>query len=282
MERQIADDHMPRDHMIRDLNMTLEYKGKESSAARIPVVPSVCNDGGAVQAGVLATLVDLASGALAARAVYPDLAVTGDLRMYITQPAKTSEVRAFGSVLRAGRAAVVVKTEIKAEKTGLGEGYTSIGSGIATFYRLSRRDGNVNMVSDVISNQTTTFSAEGPGLSEHLLDKVGLRVVDEDAGRVELDMSAYVKNYFGALEGGMTALLADIAGQFAACTVANRPMTTADLAISYLSQGRVGPFYTRTEVLRTTKDTVLTRVGVFDKGAGDLLMSVAMNTARSS
>ena len=218
---------MPRDHMIRDLNMTLEYKGKESSTARVPVVPSVCNDRGAVQAGVLATLVDLASGALAARAVYPDLAVTGDLRIYSTQPAKTGEVAAVGSVLRAGRAAVVVKTEIMAGITGSVETSTSIGSGIATFYRLSRRDGNVNMVSDVISNQATTFRAEGPGLSEHLLDRAGLRVIDEAAGVVELDMSAYVRNYFGALEGGMVALLADVAGQYAACNVAHKPMITS-------------------------------------------------------
>ena len=279
MDRQTADDQLPRDHMLRDMNMTLEYNEKESSTARIPVLPSVCNDRGAVQAGVLATLVDLASGALAARAVFPDLAVTGDLRMYSTQPARTGEVTAVGSVLRAGRAAVVVKTEIIA---GTSEASTSIGSGVATFYRLSRRDGNVNMVKDVISKQATTFQADGPGLSEHLLDRAGLRVVNEAAGVVELNMSEYVRNYFGALEGGMAALLADVAGQYAACSITDKPMITADLAMSYLSQGKIGPFYTRTEVLRITEDSVLTRVGVFDRGAGDLLMSVAMNTATTA
>jgi uncharacterized protein (TIGR00369 family) len=276
MDRQIANDHMARDHMIRDLNMTLAYNGKESSTTRVPVVPSVCNERGAVQAGVLATLVDLASGALAARVVYPDLTATGDLRIYSTQPAKTGEVAAVSSVLRAGRAAVVVKTEIVAGITGSS---TSVGSGIATFYRLSRRDGNVEMVKDVISNQATTFRAEGPGLSEHLFDRAGLRVIDEASGVVELDMSAYVRNHIGALEGGMVANMADIAGQCAARTVAHKSMITYDLAMSYLSQGRVGPFYTRTEVLRLTGDSVLTRVGVFDRGAGDLLMSVVMNNA---
>jgi len=265
--------------MLRDLNMILEYKGKESSTARVPVVPSVCNDRGAMQVGVLAMLIDIVSGALAARVVYPDLAVTGDLRIYSTQPAKTGEVTAVGSVLRAGRAAVVVEAEIIAGITKSGEASPSIGSTVATFYRLSRRDGNVNMVRDVISHQATTFRAEGPGLSQHLLDKAGLRVIDEAVGVVELNMSEYVRNYFGALEGGMVALMADVAGQCAARTIAHKPMTTADLAICYLSQGKVGPFCTRTKVLRTTEDSVLTRVGIFDRGADDLLMSVAMNTA---
>lgn len=267
---------MAPDHMIRDLNMTLEYNGSESSLTRIPVVPSVCNERGNVHTGVLATLVDLASGALAARVVYPDLTATGALRIYSAQPAKTSEVTAVGSVLRAGRAAVVVKAEIVA---GIAGSSTSIGSGIATFYRLSRRDGNIEMVKDVISNQATTFQAEGPGLSEHLYDKAGLRVIEEATGMVELDMSEYVRNHIGALEGGMVANMADIAGQCVARTVANKPMITYDLAMSYLAQGRVGPFYTKTEVLRITGDSVLTRVGVFDRGAGDLLMSVVMNNA---
>lgn len=278
MDGQIVDYDMASDHMIRDLNMTLEYNSKGSSATRIPVVPSVCNERGDIQAGVLATLVDLASGALAARVVYPDLTATGDLRIYSTQPAITGEVAAVGSVLRAGRASVVIKTEIVAGITGSS---TPVGSGIATFYRLSRRDGNVEMVKDVISKQATTFQAEGPGLSEHLFDKAGLRVIDEAAGVVELGMSTYVRNHIGALEGGMIASMADIAGQCAARTVAHKPMITYDLAMSYLSQGRVGPFYTKTEVLRSTGDSVLTRVSVFDRGAGDLLMAVVMNNATS-
>ena len=137
------------------------------------------------------------------------------------------------------------------------------------------------MVKDVISSQSTAFHCVGPGLSGRLLDRAGFRVVDEAAGIVELEVSDYVRNYFGALEGGMVAALADVAGQCAARTVADKPMITADLAMSYLSQGKVGPVYTRTEVLRATGDTILMRVGVFDRGAGDLLMCMAMNTARA-
>ena len=214
---------LPRHHMLRDLNLVLEYKGEASSATRVPVVPGVCNARGAVQAGVLATMVDIASGSLAARAVYPDLAVTGDLRIYTSQPAEAGEVTAVSSVLRIGRAAVVVETEIMAETT---EASISIGAGVATFYRLSRRDGNVKRVKDVISRQVTAFRSEGPGLFKHFPDRAGLRIIDEAAGVVELDMSEYVRNYIGALEGGMTAVLADVAGQQASCSVARWPYAT--------------------------------------------------------
>ena len=56
-------------------------------------------------------------------------------------------------------------------------------------------------------------------------------------------------------------------------------MVSKDLAIQYLSQGKKGPFRTRTRVLRTTGDTALTRVEVIDRGMEDRLIALVMNTA---
>jgi len=56
-------------------------------------------------------------------------------------------------------------------------------------------------------------------------------------------------------------------------------MTSKDLAVQYLSQGKKGPFRTRTRIIRTTGDTALTRVEVVDRGLEDRLISVVMNTA---
>jgi len=274
-----ADTYPPQNHVLRDLNILLEHKGKEGSTARAPVVPSVCNDRGAMQVGVLATLIDALGATLAARVVQPDWIAVTDLSIYSTQRAKTGEVTAVGSVLRAGRAAVVIEAEIIAGTTESGATSTSIGSAVATYSRIRRRHSNIDIERDDGSHQVITLRAEGPGLSQHLLDKAGLRVIDEAVGVVELNMSEYVRNSFGALQGGVFALMADVAGQYVARTIAHKPMITADLAICYLSPGKAGPFYTRTKVVRTTEDSVLTRVGIFDRGADDLLMSVAMNTA---
>ena len=274
-----ADAYPPQDHILRDLNTLLEYNGKGSSTARVPVVPAVCNDRGSVQVGVLAALIDLLGGILAARAVYPDWIATADLSIYSTQRARTGEVTAVGSVVRAGRAAVVIEAEILSGTIRSNATATSIGSAVATFSRLPRRDGNLDIGRDDGSHQAVAFMPEGPGLSQHLLDKAGLRVLDEAAGVVELNMSEYVRNSFRALQGGMVALMADVAGQYAARAVVHQPMTTADLAIHYLAQGKAGPFCTRTKVLRTSGDSVLTRVEILDRGADDHLMTVATNSA---
>jgi len=274
-----ADAYPPRDHMLRDLNLFVEYKGKERSTARAPVVPAVCNDQGTMHVGILATMIDLLGGILAASVAYPDWIATADLSVYSKQRAQAGEVTAVGSVVRAGRAAVVVEAEILAEIAESGAAATSIGSAVATFSRLPRREDNLNIGSDDGSHQVFALRAEVPGLSQHLLEKAGLRVLDEAVGVVELDMSEYVRNSFRALQGGMVALMADVAGQYAARAIAHKPVITADLAIHYLSQGKAGPFYTRTKVLRMTGDSVLTRVEILDRGADDLLMTVAINTA---
>jgi uncharacterized protein (TIGR00369 family) len=274
-----ADAYPPRDHILRDLNILLEYSGKGSSTARAPVVPAVCNDRGAVHVGVLAALIDLLGGIVAARVVYPDWIATADLSLYSTQRATTGEVMAVGSVVRAGRATVVIEAEILAGTTQSRAPAISIGSGVATFSRLPRRDGNLDIGRQDGSHQTVAFMAECPRSSQHVLEKAGLRVLDEAAGVVELSMSEYVRNSFGVLQGGMVALMADAAGQYTARTIAHKPVMTTDLAIHYLSQGKAGPFRTRTKVLRMTEDSVLTRVEIVDGGADDLLMTVAVNTA---
>jgi acyl-coenzyme A thioesterase PaaI-like protein len=56
-------------------------------------------------------------------------------------------------------------------------------------------------------------------------------------------------------------------------------MSNKDLAIQYLSQGKRGPFRTRTRVIRTTENTALTRVEGVDLGMEDRLIVLAMNTA---
>jgi uncharacterized protein (TIGR00369 family) len=92
-------------------------------------------------------------------------------------------------------------------------------------------------------------------------------------------MKDYVRNSVQVLQGGMIAVLADVAGEMAAGAAAARPMTTKDLAIQYLSQGKKGPFRTRARVIRVTDDTALTRVEVVDRGVEDRLIAVVMNTA---
>jgi uncharacterized protein (TIGR00369 family) len=153
---------------------------------------------------------------------------------------------------------------------------TSIGNAIMTYSRLPRRKDTIEVEADSVNGMT--FAIAGSGLSRRYLDEVGLQILDDTAGIVEIKMTDYVRNSFGAIQGGIVALLADIAGQCAARAATGQPLITKDLTLHYLSQGKVGPFLTRARMLRKTSDTALTRVELVDRGANDRLLMLGLNT----
>jgi len=274
----IIDDYPPQHHMLRDLLISVEFEAKGRCIARAPIVPEVCTDQGAVRVGVMATLVDLLGGALAVKAIYPDWIATAALSVYTRARATTGMLTASGRVIRGGHTTVAIDVAIFEAASDVGDSGTQIGSALMTFSRLPRRGDTIELDQDAV-NTTVTYAIEGSGLSRPFLDGIGISVVDEVAGVVELEMSGYVRNSFGALQGGAVALLADVAGELVARACTGNHLATSDLAICYLAQGKVGPFRTRVTVIRTTPDTTLARVEVIDTGADDRLLAIAMNTA---
>jgi hypothetical protein len=75
----------------------------------------------------------------------------------------------------------------------------------------------------------------------------------------------------GALQGGVVALVAELAAEHALQAVAGRPVCVSDLQTTYLGFGRVGPVRTSTEVLSERA----VRVEIVDAGAEDRRMTVA-------
>jgi uncharacterized protein (TIGR00369 family) len=148
-----------------------------------------------------------------------------------------------------------------------------------TVSRLPRRQDTPALELETEGPETFDFAAEGSGLDQPYRDAAGVRVLDGEAGVAEIEMNNYVRNSVGVLQGGMIAVLADVAGEMAARGAAHKPLTTRDLVIQYLSQGKRGPFQSRARVVRTTEDTALSRVEVIDKGLEDRLIAVVMNTA---
>jgi len=272
----ISGDYPPLHHMLRDLLISVEFQEKTRCVVRAPVVPEICTDRGGVHAGVVATLVDLLGASLAIRAIYPDWLATAGLSIYMTRPAISGTIVASGTVVRAGQSMNVIDVDIS-EKLNSANPGTSIGNAIMTYSRLPRRQDTIEVEADSVNGMT--FAIAGSGLSRRYLDEVGLKILDDTAGNVEIKMTEYVRNSFGAIQGGIVALLADVAGQCAARAATGQPLITKDLTIHYLSQGKVGPFRTRARMLRQTNDTALTRVEVVDRGANDRLLMVGMNTA---
>jgi uncharacterized protein (TIGR00369 family) len=270
-------DYPPLHHMLRDLLISVEFQEKTRCVVRAPVVPEICTDRGGAHVGVVATLVDILGASLAVRAIYPDWIATAGLSIYTARPAMSGTVVASGTVIRAGQSMNVIDVDIS-EKLGsyTGPG-TSIGSAVMTFSRLPRKKDTIEIEVDSVNGMT--FAVEGSGLSRCYLDEVGLQVLDDTAGVVEIKMNDYVRNSFSAIQGGIVALLVDLAGQCAARAATGKPLTTRDMTIHYLAQGKVGPFRTRARVLRKTNDMAVSRIEVRDKGANDRLLTVGMNTA---
>ena len=86
--------------------------GRDGSACR--ATPFVAAADGGVRAGVLATLVDVVGGAIAARVLHPDWMATADLTVQRIRPAPGPRVEARGSVLRRGRTTLVVEALVVA------------------------------------------------------------------------------------------------------------------------------------------------------------------------
>lgn len=282
MKTKIRQDYPPANHMLRDLGISFMFEDKDRAVIRAPVVPEVCSAQGTVRIGVLATLVDVLGGILSAKVLQPDWMATASLSLHTGSTASDGTIYGAGHVVRVGSKMAVIHVDIHGERGASGAMKTPVGVALMTFARLRTEKKPVNSEIHAPSGQGIDFSLPDSGLDTDFLDKAGVWIKSERQGMVGLAMRPYVRNSLGALQGGMAAVLADVAGQSAAGWAAGMPMPTRDLVVNYLSPGRVGPFETRARVIRYDDYGALTRVEVVDTGAQDRLMAVAMNTGLSA
>jgi len=275
----LAEGYPPGVHMLRDLNVSLDIYKEGTAVIRAPVVPEALSPGGGMQPGILATLVDILAGAIAVQAVYPDWMATAGLSMYTTGFANAGRVAAMGSLVRAGGQSIIVQADLMEESGPDFSKRRSVGSALVSCARLMRRSDTPSVEGKELHDERFRLGGGGAGLKRPFPDQVGLRVLDAAGGRVELPLTDYVRNSFGALQGGLITLLTDVAGALFAGNAAGRPMTTRDMQIHFLSLGKIGPFRTLCRMLRQTEGSVLTRVEVVDAGANDRLLSVATNAS---
>ena len=98
------------------------------------VTPRVVNSAGALQGGLLATLVDMVAGSLLMRIGGPEgRYVTSELHLNFLAPARRGPVHATASVLRRGRRSAVVRVEVYDRS----EGDRHVASATLTFAALA-------------------------------------------------------------------------------------------------------------------------------------------------
>jgi uncharacterized protein (TIGR00369 family) len=124
--------------------------------------------------------------------------------------------------------------------------------------------------------------AEGtPGLGTAFQSWLDLHwSFDGQSVLVELDLRPDLCGPAGALEGGVVATLADVAGASAVARAAGKMVLTEHLALNYLAPGRDGPVRAAARVLRLGRADGVAEVRVTDRGRDDRLMAAALLTAR--
>jgi len=277
----------PPVHLLGDLGMEAELTTETTARVRTRASPQVASADGGVRIGVLATLVDIVGGAIAARVLHPDWMATADLSIGLIGPPVGAWVEARGSVLRRGRTTLVIEALVVAvDEDGNdvvvdGRVADPVAWASMTFAVLPAKDPGSAVPLTV--ELPARWAFRGGELASPILDALPVTVLDAAAGRVSVPARPYLHNSFGAVQGGVIALLAEAAGAEALGAAQGRGgsgMVVTDLQIAYLALGKVGPIVSSARVLATGTDG---RAGAVvelrDAGADDRLTTVANVTA---
>lgn len=216
------------------------------------VSPEICSHGVA-RGAALVMLVDVGAGWAAEKASDDDWSFTVDIGIRRT-PTVTDRIDGTPVVQRAGR---TVSIDFPMRD---GAGHTTA-AGVSTFIRLPRRPQDPPRP-DFPENSMAVWQPPDAPL-EDLLDARSV------ADGLRVDHRPDLLNPAGILQGGVAALLAELAAQRALEGLAGRDLVVSSFDVRYVTMGRVGPFDAVVEPIGT--DTAVVRI--LDRGADDAVVT---------
>lgn len=251
-------------HILRHMELTHRSNADGTIEATMPVYPDLCDEGGWLRLGAVATLVDSVAGHHGVRQVTPDWVATLHLGTVLDRAAVGSLVTAVCSPLRVGRNNVVTETAVFDD---VGEFARSI----CTYARLPARSDNpaVSREEEEIVYREDEPLDPRPPLDDYLRmrPRPGEPVIDlEHHGRIH--------NSFGSIQGGAVVVLMERAGTHLAELETGRAARCHSADVHYLSQAKSGPFEVVAEPLGHHGEATAARVRIIDKGNADRLLSV--------
>jgi uncharacterized protein (TIGR00369 family) len=102
-----------RGHLLGQLGMRDVVDTDERLIIEMDNRPDLTNIRGALQGGLVATLIDIAAGRLAERHVGPDQSVTtADLNVHFLAPVVVGPARAEATIVRAGKRLIVTAVDV--------------------------------------------------------------------------------------------------------------------------------------------------------------------------
>ena len=248
----------PDNHLLRDLCVEHLWTAEFESRFIAPLVPNIARSDGAMDAGALFAIADLAAASTAIAGAGDDWAGTLDLSVRMSAPLTEGPLVIDGEILRAGGTLIAVKSEIY---DGQGEASPRrfIGTTIGSFRRMKRNlEFNTSAVEEREIGVTHTMAKANSGFTQPLHETIG--IVEASPGVVELEKSAYVTNSFGTVNGGTTGIVICAGAESA---VAHEFVAT-DVDVRYIGQASTGPIRTMCEVLRIERDHAVVDVMVVD------------------
>ncbi len=276
------DDYPPPQHLLGDLGMEAEITTETTARVRTRATHHVAAADGGVRAGVLATLVDVVGGAIAARVLRPDWLATADLTLQVAGPVAGPWVEARGSVVRRGRTTLVIEAlVVSVEEDGTdalvdGRPAGPVAWASMTFAVLPARNPSSSV--QAAGGLPVRWAFSGGSLEGSVLEALPVTVEDAAEGRVTVPVRPYLWNSFQAVQGGVMALVAEAAAAAALGAARGLPptaMVVTDLQIAYLALGRIGPITSRVRILETgPTGRAGAMVELRDPGAEDRLTTV--------
>jgi len=143
-----------------------------------------------------------------------------------------------------------------------------------TFTRIPRRENTIAYHEP--DTERFAFADPSSKLDAPFHSALGCRVIDAAAGVVEVEVTDYVRNSVGALQGGAVVALVDAAAESVAAARMAEGVATLDLQLHFLALGRVGPIRTRTRWLAGSPHDARLRIELVDTGQGDRRVAVAV------
>lgn len=246
--------------------MGFEHHVEDGEAAgRVTIDDYLMAGPGWPSSAALLTFADVLIGLLASHRTAPRISITADLSVHVVGPLPPGgQLELTGRLTKVGRSMTVGRTAVR----------SSSGAPIAVAVGSFVASPRPQDVAESFARPSLDVPPKryGRTLAEH----VGMRVVRP--GVVEIALRADLTNATASLQGGLVALLGEMAAQSAASEALGRRAVVDGLEVHYLAAARVGPFSTRASVLAPH----LVEVQVIDRGREGRIVAVVVARTRPS
>jgi len=224
----------------------------DSAECWLQVSPEICSHGIAL-GSTLVMLIDVGAGWAAEMASGDDWSFTVDIGIRRT-PVETQRINGTPIVQRAGRT-------ISIDFPMVDDQGDATAAGVSTFIRLPRRPQDPPRPNFPSDSMAIWHPPDAP-LAE-LLDP------QATARGLQVEMRSELLNPAGILQGGVAALLAELAAQQQLEAGSGRDLVVTSFDVRYVTMGRVGPFEAVVEPIGRE----MAVVKVVDRGADDAVVT---------